>query len=106
MSRALDRYRGQAPRSAAATLRLAQAKLAELDVFLSGLRHMAHDAPFTTDLERLEAIRGMFAGTIKVRAIPTLQPGELKLEFYRLDAPQAPAPGVVDDHPDGFEVPA
>jgi len=60
-------------------------KLGELDVFLTGLRHLAHDAEFATELERIEAIRSMFAGTIKVRAMPTLRPGELRLEFFRVE---------------------
>lgn len=99
MSKGNDRLRFEA---LSREHRRACAKIGELDVFLTGLRHMAHDAEFSTELERLEAIRSMFAGTIKVRAIPTLRPGELKLEFYRMDAPGEPAPGVVDDHPDAF----
>jgi len=71
------------------------AKLGELDVFFTGLRHLANDAPFTTDAERLEAIRGMFKGTVKVRAIPTRCPGELKLEFFRTEITPAEA---VDEH--------
>jgi hypothetical protein len=99
MSKGNDRLRFEA---LSREHRRACAKLGELDVFLTGLRHIAHDAEFSTDLERLEAIRSMFAGTIRVRAIPTLRPGELKLEFYRMDAPAEPVPGVVDDHPDAF----
>ncbi len=101
MSKAVDTLRLEALRK---EHRRACAKLGELDVFLSGLRHLARDAVFATDLERLEAMRAMFAGTIKVRAAPTLRPGELKLEFYRMDMPGEPVPGVVDDHPDAFPV--
>lgn len=77
---------------------------------LAAVYQLALVIPAATDAERLSRVCGYMTGKISARAVPTLNPSELKLEFFETPHHKEPAivqafdarePASFDDSGDG-----